>query len=239
LDLFVQQKNFIIWSNPVNTRGLGENECLVCGCDHILTGLWGSFKLTLVFMESMMNESKNKYWKLISIGILIFGVLWIWWSKGSEGSTTNGEIPAPMAGFLAPDFELVTLEGETFTLSALRGKVVLVNFWATWCPPCRSEMPAMQEVYEAYGPDDFIILAVNSTNQDRQIDVEGFVSERGLTFPILLDVNGEVFSRYQVFSLPSSFFIDREGIIQEVVIGGPMAEALLRTRVESLLEGSN
>ena len=94
----------------------------------------------------------------------------------------------------------------------------------------------MQEVYEAYGPDEFVILAVNSTNQDRLEAAESFVAERGLTFPTLLDTDGHVFKLYQVFSLPSSYFIDREGIIQEVVIGGPMAEALLRTRIESLLE---
>lgn len=94
----------------------------------------------------------------------------------------------------------------------------------------------MQQVYSDFGPDGFVILAVNSTHQDRLADVEGFVAERKLTFPILLDQDGQVSARYQVRSLPTSFFIDPNGIIQEVVIGGPMAEALLRTRAESLFE---
>jgi peroxiredoxin len=156
-----------------------------------------------------------------------------------SGKTTSGGIPAPQEGFLAPDFTLKNLDGESFTLSEMRDKVILVNFWATWCPPCRSEMPAMQQVYTDYGSDELLILAVNSTNQDRITDIETFVFEQGLTFPVLLDTTGEVYDRYQVRSLPTSFFIDREGLISEVVIGGPMAEALLRTRIDRILEGQN
>ncbi|HBX68760.1 MAG TPA: hypothetical protein DEH25_05100 [Chloroflexi bacterium] len=116
---------------------------------------------------------------------------------------------------------------------------MLVNFWASWCPPCRSEMPAMQEIYQQYGPDDFVILAVNNTQADNLADIQNFVDERGLTFPILLDNTGQVSAAYQVRSLPTSFFIDREGIIREVVIGSPMAEALLRTRAENLISEEN
>jgi peroxiredoxin len=139
-----------------------------------------------------------------------------------------------MEGFLAPDFELVTMDDEIVQLSNLRGKVVLVNFWASWCPPCRSEMPAMQQIYTEYGPDEFVILAINNGRQDNPSDAEQFVNEKGLTFPILLDSDGLVSALYQVHSLPTSFFIDREGIIREIVIGG-MSEALLRTRAEKLL----
>jgi peroxiredoxin len=171
--------------------------------------------------------------------ILALGAAWIWASSAPPGSTTSGAIPAPHEGFQAPDFELGTLDGERFALSELRGKAVLLNFWATWCPPCRSEMPAMQQAHTDYGSDAFVILAVNSTYQDRSADVEAFVLEGGLTFPVLLDITGEVSALYKVYSMPTSFFIDPEGIIREIVIGGPMSEALLRTRVDRLLGEGN
>lgn len=167
--------------------------------------------------------------------ILLLGAAWIWLSAAPVGSTTAGEIPAPQEGFLAPDFSLETLGGETITLSELRDTPILINLWASWCRPCRAEMPAMQRIHEKYG-DEFIILAVNATNQDNPNAAAAFVSEHGLTFPILLDHDGSVSTQYQLRSLPTSFFVNQEGIIVEVVIGGPMSEALLQTRVERLLQ---
>lgn len=168
--------------------------------------------------------------------ILIAALAWTFISADRAGTSTAGEIPAPREGFLAPDFTLQTPEGKTFTLSELRGQAVLVNLWATWCPPCRAEMPAMQKMYDEYKEQGFVVLAVNMTYQDTPSAVVPFVQEHKLTFPILIEGTGEVAEKYELRSLPSSFFIDRNGIIQEVVIGGPMAEALLRTRIESILK---
>lgn len=151
------------------------------------------------------------------------------------GAKVN-ETAAPQAGFPAPDFTLQTPTGETYTLSELKGKAVLVNLWATWCPPCRAEMPAIQNIYDEYKEQGFIVLAINMTTQDNPLNIAPFAAEYKLTFPILLDETGEISAAYQLRSLPSSYFIDREGIISEVVIGGPMAEALLRTRVEKILK---
>ena len=114
----------------------------------------------------------EKYWSLAMIVLLGMGVVWIWMSLVPPGSTTSGAIPAPQEGFLAPDFTLRTLDGGEITLSDLRGKAILLNFWATWCPPCRAEMPAMQKVYLDYGAGQFVILAVNNTHQDVKDDVE-------------------------------------------------------------------
>jgi peroxiredoxin len=97
-------------------------------------------------------------------------------------------------------------------------------------------MPALQEVYEEYKSRGLIVLAVNSITQDDVQAIPAFIAEYGLTFPVLLDVNNEAGRLYQLRSLPSTFFIGRDGIIHEVVIGGPMAEALLRTRVEDILK---
>jgi peroxiredoxin len=168
--------------------------------------------------------------------ILLLGFAWMLASMDKTGSSTAGKIPAPQQGFLAPDFELNTPTGETVKLSDLRGQAVLVNLWATWCPPCRAEMQAIQAVYDEYKDQGFTVLAVNMTYQDNQREIMPFVEEQGLTFPILLDETSEMASAYQLKSLPSSYFIDREGMISEVVIGGPMAEALLRTRIEAILK---
>ncbi len=168
--------------------------------------------------------------------ILLLGLAWIFVSADRSGMSTAGQIPAPQQGFLAPDFELKTPMGETVKLSDLRGQAVLVNLWATWCPPCRAEMQTIETVYNEYKDQGFVVLAVNMTYQDNALDVMPFVNQEGLTFPILLDETGDMANAYQLKSLPSSYFIGRDGIIHEVVIGGPMAEALLRTRVEDILK---
>lgn len=137
---------------------------------------------------------------------------------------------------MAPDFKLQAASGETIQLSELRGRPVLINLWASWCGPCRAEMPAMQRVYADYQDQDFLILAVNATNQDNADRAVAFAKEYDLTFPILFDTDGSVSSQYRLRALPTSFFVDPSGIIQEVVVGGPMSEALLRIRIEQLLQ---
>ena len=168
--------------------------------------------------------------------ILLLGLAWILVSADRSGTSTAGQIPAPQQGFLAPDFELKTPTGESVKLSDLRGQAVLVNLWATWCPPCRAEMKTIETVYNEYKDQGFVVLAVDMTYQDNPLDIVPFVNEQGLTFPVLLDETGDMANAYQLKSLPSSYFIGRDGIIHEVVIGGPMAEALLRTRVEEILK---
>ena len=166
--------------------------------------------------------------------ILIAGASWIALSAETGEATATG--PAPQAGFLAPDFTLQTEAGETYTLSDLKGQAVLVNMWATWCPPCKAEMPAIEKMYNEYKDQGFTVLAVNNTFQDDPFNISPFAENYGLTFPILLDQTGEVSRNYQIHSLPSSFFVNRHGIITEVIIGGPMSEALLRTRIEEALK---
>lgn len=171
---------------------------------------------------------------ILYILILITGAAWTVLSADKTGTNTSGNT-APQTGFSAPDFTLQTPTGESYNLSELRGQAVLVNLWATWCPPCRAEMPAIEKMYQEYKDQGFIVLAINMTYQDDPFAVVPFTKEYGLTFPILLEETGDVAYAYQLRSLPSSYFIDRAGIIQEVVIGGPMSEALLRTRIEGIL----
>lgn len=121
-------------------------------------------------------------------------------------------------------------------LSELQGQPLLINLWASWCPPCKAEMPAFERVYRDYQDKGFQILAVNATNQDNLTNAINFVQEYELSFPILLDTNGEVSRQYHLTSLPTSFFVGRNGVIQQVVVGGPMSEALLRIRIDQLLQ---
>ncbi len=174
-------------------------------------------------------------WTLFSILILIFSAGWIAFTPPPAGSLTGGSIPAPAEGFLAPDFELRDAGGQVIRLSALRGRPVLLNLWASWCAPCKAEMPAMQRVYDAYAARGFTILAVNTTYQDDQANALAFADSLGLTFPLLFDMDGSVAKEYRVSAMPTSFFIDSEGIIRKVVFGGPMSEALLRAEIEQLL----
>ena len=115
-------------------------------------------------------------------------------------------------GDKAPDFKLNTLEGETLQLSDFRGERVMINFWATWCPPCRQEMPDMQRFYQEHEP---VILSVNLTDTEINTNqVEQFMQELELTFPVLLDKEAEVSNLYRIQPIPMTYMIDAEGIIQ-------------------------
>ncbi|CAG9620393.1 TlpA disulfide reductase family protein [Sutcliffiella rhizosphaerae] len=118
---------------------------------------------------------------------------------------------------IAYDFTLSTLTGDTITLSDLRGKPVILNFWATWCDPCKDEMPVFEEFYQTYG-EEVQILAINITSNDSEKKVRNFVEEHYLTFPILLDTEG-IFRHYQVLSMPTSFFINKDGQIVDIAVG--------------------
>jgi cytochrome c biogenesis protein CcmG, thiol:disulfide interchange protein DsbE len=151
-----------------------------------------------------------------------------------------------LAGAAAPEFTVTDLSGEEVSLSDYRGRVVLLNIWATWCVPCRSEMPSMQRLYEAIGHDDFEILAVSVDAPLGQRDASGnfggdlsaFAKEFGLTFPILHDPSGRIQRTYQTTGVPESFVIARDGIIYRKVAGEtawdlPVNQELVRRLLES------
>lgn len=171
----------------------------------------------------------------VVLGILLAGLIWIWVSRIPPGSAqVNSALP--FTGFLAPPFNLQTPTGEVISLETLRGQPVIVNLWASWCPPCKAEMPALETVYQEYRSQGLVILGVNTTNQDDPGAALDFAEEMGLSFPILFDLDGSVSRLYQLQALPTTYFIDERGIIREIVVGGPMSEALLRVRAEQLLE---
>lgn len=175
----------------------------------------------------------RRWWPFTAIVLLVGGL----WTLGSRVATTD-EAPRqanPHEGFPAPDFALENLSGETVALADYRGQVVIVNLWASWCGPCRAEMPALQNVYDDLAADGLVVLGVNSTAQDSEAAARSFVAENALTFPILLDRADDVSQTYRLRSLPSTFIVDRSGLIRAVLIGGPLSEAVLRSKIEDLL----
>jgi len=190
-------------------------------------------------MKSLVDDwlARPGRWIPVMGVTMALGLAWIWASAVPAAATTGGLIPSPREGFLAPDFTLELLGGGQVTLSELRGKGVVINLWASWCPPCRAEMPAIQRVYEKTRGRGLEVLAVNTTFQDSERAAADFIQELGLTFPVPLDRSGTVSRQYQLRALPSTFFVDREGIIRKVIIGGPMSEATIQTAVEEILEG--
>ena len=188
-------------------------------------------------MFSQLWNFLRPRWNTFSGMLLFAGALWtvICAPTNAAGDAAANGGTAPRAGFLAPALTLNDRSGTAVTLSSLRGRPVLVNFWASWCPPCKAEMAAIQAVYAAYAGQGFTVLAVDAAYQDNSGDMNAFVENQRLTFPILLDTTGQAAHAYQVTAFPSSYFIDPNGRVHHVVIGGPMAEALLRAQVEEML----
>lgn len=137
-------------------------------------------------------------------------------------------------GSQAPEIELKDLNDETVRLSDLRGKPVLVNFWATWCAPCRFEMPLMEKKYRAYKESEkFVILAVDVKDDSGVDAVRNFISELSLTFPVLLDSDGSAETAYHILGLPMSFFIDRRGVIRATRVGA-MSEQYIDEQLQKI-----
>jgi cytochrome c biogenesis protein CcdA/peroxiredoxin len=132
-------------------------------------------------------------------------------SVEEASESIEGPIVGTEVGDLAPDFETISDIGETLSLSDFRGQVVLLNFWATWCGPCRLEMPEFQTAYESYSDEGFTVLAVN--NRETLEDVTGFREEFALTFPLVLDEQGVIQERYGIISYPSTFLLNPDGVI--------------------------
>ena len=128
-----------------------------------------------------------------------------------------GESQVASVGKPAPDFDTVDLQGNVWSLSKLRGKVVFVNFWATWCAPCREEMPAMQRLYVKMPKDKFEMIAL--FNNDKSEVAKNFVAKLGITFPILSDEFNFAGTKYGLTGLPETFIVDKQGVIREKYIG--------------------
>jgi len=142
--------------------------------------------------------------------------------KQAEDNTEADSYEELLEGDLAPDFTAQLADGSSFSLSEQKGKVVLLNFWATWCGPCVEEMPAFEKLYGEYG-DKVSVLAVNCM-EDKET-VKQFISDNSYTFPIAYDVEGDVVMRYPSDGIPYTLVIDGEGVIQNIYVGAAGADA--------------
>lgn len=193
---------------------------------------------TLTSKHYSKKPAKSKIWfylnLALAISLIVAGVgmlLWLGWqSENQRNASANQNLIRPEQA--APDFSLTALTGETVHLSDLKGQVVLVNLWATWCPPCKAEMPTINAFYQAHQAAGFTTLMANM--QEDAETVQTFIEANGFTFPVLLDSRGEMMKLYGVRGLPTTFIIDRGGLVRHIQTG-PITEAELEAVIIPLL----
>jgi cytochrome c biogenesis protein CcmG/thiol:disulfide interchange protein DsbE len=148
---------------------------------------------------------------LLSVIILVvtFGIVWL----------QSAKYEPLMVGKEGPDFSLPNLDETTVRLSDYRGKVVFLNFWATWCKPCREEMPSMEVLYRNFERDGLVVLAISIDRVTTKKDIPPFIKSLNLTFPVLVDSWGQTDKRYKLMGVPETYIIDQQGILREKIIG--------------------
>ncbi|MBP1157568.1 MULTISPECIES: TlpA disulfide reductase family protein [unclassified Paenibacillus] len=210
----------------------GEENRLTWG----LSSLMGA-GFTAVWMVKKPSTSLRPILQQVTIFVIGYALIWtVAVNIGDKYETGAAQAENTAVGLKigqqAPDFELKMLDGQSVKLSDYRGKIVIINFWATWCPPCRAEMPHMQQYYMENEKEGVVILGVNATSTEISVPVvDSWLKEWGITFPIVLDEHGEVIKTYRVNSYPSTFVIDADGVIRHKH-PGPMNMQMLKAAKE-------
>ncbi len=185
-------------------------------------------------MSTSFKHYLSRYGRgsLVLIVVVALGLLA---TTGCTTSVGNNTAPgaAAVVGRPAPDFTLADLDGNQVSLSDLRGKTVFINFWATWCGPCRVEMPEIEAIHQQYKDKDVVVLGVDILETEGE--VRQFVVEGGYNWTFVMDTTGEVTNSYQVVAIPTSFFIDKEGIIRAVSVGA-MTKGAMEARLLVAME---
>jgi peroxiredoxin len=204
----------------------------------LVSGL-GAIVLSIVFMKPSVKQLKTFIIMAFLLGLMVWTVYDHFDEKNQPLTADGVQITASTetglkVGNQAPDFELTTLDGTKVKLSDYRGKKVILNFWATWCPPCKAEMPHMQDFYEENNNGNVEIVAVNLRNSEKSDGVVNqFIADYQITFPILLDTNA-IGDLYQAFTIPTSYAIDSKGIIHYRFVG-----PLSKERMENMINSMN
>lgn len=183
-----------------------------------------------------MNRMRNV---LILLGVIVcMGVTLYQHTAAKQQESSLLELEGTWKGTIAPAFSLHNIDGdEAFHVGGEREKALIINFWASWCEPCQLEAPDLVYIYDKY-KEQLDIYAVNITVYDSVRDAEQFVQQYGIDFPVLMDAKGDVLQKYNVTGYPTSFFVDKQGVIQEVVLG-VLSKKQLERNVEKLIRSSN
>jgi peroxiredoxin len=182
------------------------------------------------------SRQKNIFITFLAAGLFFIGAaaVILFLPKAQEQVLANDYSVVPIkVSTPAPDLKLTDISGNPVSLSDYRGKVVLINNWATWCPPCQAEMPTLEKYYEEYRGQNFVIVAIESGEPADQ--VADFVAQYGLTFPVWLDAKGLALDTFQNWDLPNSYVVDKDGTIRLTWTGG-ISRAMLDEYVTPLLE---
>ncbi|USG68130.1 TlpA family protein disulfide reductase [Brevibacillus ruminantium] len=172
----------------------------------------------------------KRLWLAIIITVFTGAVIW----QPSEETQAVEVKQKPEIGFAAPHFTLTGLDQQTYQVAGKREKPLVLNFWASWCGPCKMEAPDLRKLHEKYGQQiDF--FGVNVTKNDSPEGAQAFVKQYELAFPIPMDITGEVANRYWIQAFPTTYLVDRQGIIRKKIIG-MVDGATLETELKQLLE---
>jgi thiol-disulfide isomerase/thioredoxin len=190
------------------------------------------------------SQIRNSGLMLIGIGLLLLGVVTGIMLIGADKAPnsnlasgddllSNGSVIPVEVNFKAPNLKLKDLQGNDVSISDHLGKVVLINNWATWCPPCKAEMPALEAFYNKHRGEGFILIAIDAG--DTSTDVEEFVNEYGLSFPVWMDPDSQALEAFKNYGLPNSYVIDKDGVVQ-LAWTGAISDLMLEKYVTPLLQ---
>jgi peroxiredoxin len=172
-----------------------------------------------------MDKKTRTFIRIAILGVLLAAFVFAIYSSVTDTTVVK-------AGKKAPVFSLPQLNGESIKLSDLKGKAVVLNFWGTWCEPCKAEMPALQKQYEAYKDKGLVVIGINIG--ETPVAVEPFVKGLGVEFPILLDRKSEITKLYKIGEIPASYFLDEDGVVRDIVVG-QMTEKMISDKVAKIL----
>jgi peroxiredoxin len=183
-----------------------------------------------------MNWDGRFYLKsfLAAIALMVIVVVGSSLNQKNTGTTVDHQSfpTAPKVGEEAPDFSLKDMSGKAVALSSLRGKPLIINFWATWCTPCRTEMPAMQKAYDKYKEQGLAVLAVNERESEGEINA--FKDQLKLNLLIVQDADGRIADKYGIRGMPSTIFVDSKGVISSISVGGPLTLDYIESQAQIL-----